>query len=85
MGHKQLTQSQRYHIYGLWSAGYKQSDIAKAVGVHKSTISREFKHNIFWWNSRIPQYKPDYAQAYVKADIRLKRSKLSIQKKFRLL
>ena len=29
-----------------------------------STISREFKRNIFWWNSRIPQYKPDYAQTY---------------------
>lgn len=64
MGHKQLTQSQRYHIYGLWRAGYKQSDIAKEVGVHKSTISREFNRNVFWWNSRIAQYKPDYAQSY---------------------
>lgn len=43
-------------------AGHKQTAIAKEIGVHKSTISREFKKNIFWWGSRMPQYKPDYAQ-----------------------
>ncbi len=62
MSHKQLTQQQRYHIYGLWKSGHTQTAIAKEIGVHKSTTCREFKRNIFWWNSRIPQYKPDYAQ-----------------------
>lgn len=45
MSHKQLTESQRYHIYGLWRVGYNQVQIAKEIGVHKSTISREFKQN----------------------------------------
>lgn len=64
MSYKQLTLKQRYHIFGLWQAGYNRSEIAKKIGVHKSTISREFKRNIFWWNSRIPQYKPDNAQRH---------------------
>ncbi len=48
MGHKQLTKEQRYHIYGLWKAGYNQVEMAKAIGVHKSTICREFKRNTRW-------------------------------------
>jgi IS30 family transposase len=48
VGHKQLTQEQRYHIYGLWKAGFNQVEMAKAIGVHKSTISREFKRNTRW-------------------------------------
>ena len=76
MSHKQLTQQQRYHIYGLWRAGYNQINIAKEIGVHKSTISREFKRNMFWWNSRIPQYKPDYAQAYCRERHKSKNKKI---------
>ena len=64
MAYKQLTYLQRCQIFGLWRAGETQTQIAKEVGVHKSTISREFKRNIFWWGSRIPHYKPDYAQGY---------------------
>ena len=41
----QLNQGQRYHISELDKAGYNQTQIAKEIGVHKSTISREFKHN----------------------------------------
>jgi transposase, IS30 family len=41
----QLTQEQRYHIYGLQKAGKSQGFIADAVGVHKSTISREVRRN----------------------------------------
>lgn len=48
MGHKQLTQEQRYHIYGLWKSGLNQVEMAKALGVHKSTICREFKRNTRW-------------------------------------
>jgi IS30 family transposase len=48
MGHKQLTQEQRYHMYGLWKAGLNQVEMAKELGVHKSTISREFKRNTRW-------------------------------------
>jgi len=45
MGLKQLTQEQRYHISSLASAGLFQKAIADAVGVHKSTISRELRRN----------------------------------------
>ena len=41
----QLTQTQRYHIYAFIKAGFCQTEIAKAIGVHKSTISRELKRN----------------------------------------
>jgi len=43
--YKQLDFSKRCQIYGLWKAGYNQTEIAKEIGVHKSTISREFKRN----------------------------------------
>lgn len=45
MGYKQLTEEQRYQIYGLLTAGKTRSAIAEEVGVHKSTISREIKRN----------------------------------------
>jgi len=41
----QLTQEQRYQIYALKKAGHSQCRIASLLGVHKSTISREFKRN----------------------------------------
>lgn len=41
----QLTEEQRYQIYGLRKAGWKQVRNAAEVGVDKSTISRELKRN----------------------------------------
>ena len=32
-------------IYGLWRAGHNQTEIAKEIGVHKATISRELKRS----------------------------------------
>lgn len=43
--YKQLTREQRYQISGLKKAGLNQSQIADEVGVHKSTISWEFRRN----------------------------------------
>jgi len=43
--YSQLTYNQRYHIYTFLKAGFCQSEIAEAIGVHKSTISRELKRN----------------------------------------
>jgi len=43
--YKQLTQEQRYQIYALKKAGHQQTEIANVLGVHKSTISRELRHN----------------------------------------
>jgi transposase, IS30 family len=66
MGHKQLTYIKRCQILAFWRAGYNQTDIAKEVGVHKSTISRELKRNITFVRTAFGswQYKPDYAQCY---------------------
>ena len=41
----QLTQTQRYQISALLKIGHYQAEIAKTIGVHKSTISREIKRN----------------------------------------
>jgi transposase, IS30 family len=43
--YSQLTQEQRYHISGLLKAGNFQTQIAEALGVHKSTVSREIRRN----------------------------------------
>jgi transposase, IS30 family len=40
-----LTEGQRNQVYALKKAGLKQYAIADQIGVHKSTISREFKRN----------------------------------------
>ncbi len=42
---KHLTQEQRYHIEAYKSAGYSKKRIAKSIGVHPSTISRELNRN----------------------------------------
>jgi IS30 family transposase len=40
-----LTKEQRYVISALFKRGIKRSEIARELGVHKSTISRELKRN----------------------------------------
>lgn len=45
MGYKQLTSTERYLIKKLLKTGFNQTEIAREVGVHKSTISRELKRN----------------------------------------
>jgi IS30 family transposase len=45
LAHKHLTQQNRYHIYALKKAGNNNSEIAKDLGVDKSTISRELSRN----------------------------------------
>ena len=41
----QLTQEQRYQIYALLKMGHLQFEIAKVIGVHKSTINSELSRN----------------------------------------
>ena len=43
MAYTQLTREQRYQIYILRKAGHLQNFIAKELGVHPSTISRELE------------------------------------------
>lgn len=62
----QLDYLKRCQIQALWKAGFNQSQIAKEIGVHKSTISREFKKNITFFRTKLGYwtYKADYAQGY---------------------
>ena len=41
----QLTREKRYQIAALREAGHNQSEIARCIGVHKSTVSRELRRN----------------------------------------
>ena len=59
--YKQLLSEQRYTIFILLQQGMKQKDIAKAIEVSASTISRELKRN--WVNrditiTRLPSSMP---------------------------
>jgi len=58
--YKQLTYEQRYQIKALLQTGQKNAQIARVVGVHRSTIDREIKRN-----SGQRGYRPD--QAHKKA------------------
>ena len=75
MGYKRLNYIRRVQILALWKAGCNQSQIAKEVGVHRSTICREFKRNITFVRTSLGYwtYKPNYAQCY--ADDRRKASR----------
>jgi len=56
----QLTQEQRYQIYAYMKAGYKQTEVADFIGVHKSTVSRELRRN-----SGLRGYRPKQGHAYI--------------------
>jgi IS30 family transposase len=45
MKYKHLSQAERYQIYALMKAGHDQTQIAKLLDRHKSTISRELRRN----------------------------------------
>jgi len=66
MAHTHLNYLKCCQILALWKAGFTQTQIAKEVGVHKSTICREFKRNITFVRTSLGYwtYKPDYAQGY---------------------
>lgn len=55
--YQQLTLEQRYQISAAMKLGYKQNEIAKEAGVHKSSISRELKRN-----RSQRGYRPQFAQ-----------------------
>jgi len=45
MTYKQLTRKERYHISLYLEIGWTQKAIAKKIGVHPSTVSREIRRN----------------------------------------
>ncbi len=46
MSYTQLTREQRYQIYALKKEGHNRTAIARNVGVHKATVSRELTRNL---------------------------------------
>lgn len=69
MSYKHLDYLKRCQIQALWKAGFNRSQIAKEIGVHKSTISRELNKNITFVRTSMGYwtYKADYAQGYAEA------------------
>lgn len=59
MNYTQLTQEQRYQIHALLKMEHSRTEIASALGVHKSTISRELQRN---WGKR--GYRPKQAHQF---------------------
>lgn len=80
VGYKHLDYLKRCQILAFWKAGYKQADIAKEVGVHQSTISRELNRNITFVRTKLGswQYKPDYAQMNAKSRHAEKKKKIKL-------
>ena len=82
MGYKHLDYLKRCKILGMWKAGHTQAQIAKEVGVHQSTISREFNRNMTYVRTKFGswQYKPDYAQGNTDRRHREKNKKVKMTK-----
>jgi IS30 family transposase len=80
LGYKQLDYKRRCQIFGLWKAGYAQSQIAKEIGANQSTISRELNRNITFIRTKFGcwQYKPDYAQGYARQRHKDKKKKIKL-------
>nr|WP_241497445.1 helix-turn-helix domain-containing protein [Sulfurovum riftiae] len=59
MKYKQLTLTERYHISLFLERGCTQKEIAKELGVHPSTISKEIRRN---WDANSDKY--EYTSAH---------------------
>ncbi|CAA0106427.1 Uncharacterised protein [Halioglobus japonicus] len=60
MKYTQLTSSERYFLSHLKKQGFTQSEIARQLGRHRSTISRELARNSCWVTDGA--YRPSKAQ-----------------------
>jgi len=60
--YSQLNLQKRHQIQALIEAGHNQSEIARIIGVHRSTISRELKRNVANNDGEPNTYCPDRAQ-----------------------
>lgn len=87
MTYRQLTEGERYTIAALRREGFKGAEIARRLGRHRSTISREVRRNSSRWDG---SYRPSKAiertngrrsrsrrnQHFTKADFALVEKKL---------
>lgn len=71
---KHLTKEQRYVIQSLLRRGVSRTDIAKELGVHKSTIGREIKRNC----TKRGKYQAEQAHTYTQD----RKERFAIQRKF---
>jgi len=62
--YKHLTLEQRYHIQALRNQQFSMTQIAEAIGVHKSTVSRELKRNSVQSLRPPDRYKASIAQDF---------------------
>jgi len=62
--YRHLTREQRYQIQALCSAGHSQTTIARILGVHKATISRELRRNATHSARPPDRYKAANAQCF---------------------
>ncbi|MDZ7681431.1 MAG: helix-turn-helix domain-containing protein [Fodinibius sp.] len=60
--YSQLSLENRYQIKALIDAGHTQAEIARTIGVHRSTISRELRRNVANEGSEGNPYCPKTAQ-----------------------
>jgi len=58
----QLSVENRHQIKALLDAGHNQSEIARTIGVHRSTISRELNRNVANADPEGKGYQPESAQ-----------------------
>jgi IS30 family transposase len=59
MKYHQITKEERYTIAALRQEGLRPAAIARRLGRHRSTISREYARNGSWWDNG---YRPSRAQ-----------------------
>ncbi len=62
--YRQLTSEERHTLSTLRKQGYQQAAIARALGRHRSTISREVRRNSKDRGGRV--YRPDLANDYAR-------------------
>lgn len=71
MTYSQITPHERYALSLLRKQGYTQAEIARALGRHRSTISREVRRNV--WREDGRTYRPGKAQSYTNRRRRVSR------------
>ena len=76
MKYRQLTLEKRYQISALIKAGLNQKEIALEIGVHPSTINREFRRN----NDKIRGYSAEIAQVITAKKHKEKSKRFSLTK-----